>query len=199
MTPADPVAARLISVNLGLARPLLASGRRVLSAIGKEPVAGPVAVARLGLAGDEQADLSVHGGLDKAVYGYPSEHLAFWQTKRLEHSVSLWDEVLPSGLVGENLSLQGLLEAQVWVGDELHFPGCVLRVTAPREPCYKFNAVMGYPQAARDMMLAGCCGFYLAVKQGGTIEAGQYGTLVPGQRGLSIAEAFQARRIKHLR
>jgi hypothetical protein len=68
---------------------------------------------------------------------------------------------------------KGLLEAQVWVGDELHFPGCVLRVTAPREPCYKFNAVMGYPQAARDMMLAGCCGFYLAVKQGGTIEAGQ--------------------------
>ena len=107
--------------------------------------------------------------------------------------------MLPSGFVGENLSLQGLLEAQVWVGDELHFPGCVLRVTAPREPCYKFNAVMGYPQAARDMMLAGCCGFYLAVKQGGTIEAGQYGTLVPGQRGLSIAEAFQARRIKHLR
>jgi MOSC domain-containing protein YiiM len=173
MTPADPAAARLISVNLGIARPLLASGRRVLSAIGKEPVAGPVAVVRLGL--------------------------AFWQAKRLEHSVSLWDEVLPSGFVGENLSLQGLLEAQVWVGDELHFPGCVLRVTAPREPCYKFNAVMGYPQAARDMMLAGCCGFYLAVKQGGTIEAGQYGTLVPGQRGLSIAEAFQARRIKHLR
>ena len=141
MTPADPVAARLISVNLGLARPLLASGRRVLSAIGKEPVAGPVAVARLGLAGDEQADLSVHGGLDKAVYAYPAEHLAFWQAKRLEHSVSLWDEVLPSGLVGENLSLQGLLEAQVWVGDELHFPGCVLRVTAPREPCYKLSLI----------------------------------------------------------
>ena len=99
MTPADPAAARLISVNLGIARPLLASGRRVLSAIGKESVAGPVAVARLGLAGDEQADLSVHGGLDKAVYGYPSEHLAFWQTKRLEHSVSLWDEVLPLSLI----------------------------------------------------------------------------------------------------
>jgi MOSC domain-containing protein YiiM len=81
MTPADPAAARLISVNLGIARPLLASGRRVLSAIGKQPVAGPVAVARLGLAGDEQADLSVHGGLDKAVYAYPAEHLAFWQAQ----------------------------------------------------------------------------------------------------------------------
>ena len=199
MTPADPAAARLISVNLGIARPLLASGRRVLSAIGKQPVAGPVAVARLGLAGDEQADLSVHGGLDKAVYAYPAEHLAFWQAKRLEHSVSLWDEALPSGFVGENLSLQGLLEAQVWVGDELHFPGCVLRVTAPREPCYKFNAVMGYAQASRDMVQTSCCGFYLAVQQAGTIEAGQRFSLVPGRRALLVAEAFQARRIKHLR
>ncbi len=199
MTPADPAAARLSSVNVGIARPLLASGRRVLSAIGKQPVAGPVAVARLGLAGDEQADPSVHGGLDKAVYAYPAEHLALWQAKRREHGVSLWDEMLPPGFVGENLTLQGLLEAQVWVGDELHFPDCVLRVTAPREPCYKFNAVMGYSQAARDMMLAGCSGFYLAVKHSGTIEAGQCCTLVPGQRGLSIAEAFQARRIKHLR
>ena len=190
---------RVRHVCAGRAREVQIGGRAVLTAIAKRAADGPVVVRALGLEGDEQADLSVHGGLDKAVYGYPSEHLAFWQTKRLEHSVSLWDEVLPSGLVGENLSLQGLLESQVWVGDELHFPGCVLRVTAPREPCYKFNAVMGYPQAARDMMLAGCCGFYLAVKQGGTIEAGQYGTLVPGQRGLSIAEAFQARRIKHLR
>ena len=80
-------------------------------------------------------------------------------------------------------ALQGLLEPQVWVGDELHFPDCVLRVTAPREPCFKFNAVMGYPQAARDMVLAGCCGFYLAVDRPGTIEAGQAFTLVPGRRG----------------
>ena len=199
MTPADPAAARLISVNLGIARPLLASGRRVLSAIGKQPVAGPVAVARLGLAGDEQADLSVHGGLDKAVYAYPAEHLAFWQAKRLEHGVSLWDEALPSGFVGENLTLRALLEAQVWVGDELHFPGCVLRVTAPREPCSKFNAVMGSPQASRAMAIAGCCGYYLAVEQQGSIAAGQTATLVPGQRGLSIAQAFAGKFAKHAR
>ena len=199
MTPADPVAARLISVNLGLARPLLASGRRVLSAIGKQPVAGPVAVARLGLAGDEQADLSVHGGLDKAVYAYPAEHLAYWQAKRLEHSVSLWDEVLPSGFVGENLSLEGLLEAQVWVGDELHFPGCVLRVTAPREPCYKFNAVMGFVQAGRAMAQTGRCGFYLAVERPGSLEAGQHARLEPGQRALSIAQALAGKWAKHKR
>ena len=199
MTPADPAAARLISVNLGIARPLLASGRQVLSAIGKQPVAGPVALARLGLAGDEQADPSVHGGLDKAVYAYPAEHLAYWQAKRLDHSVSLWDEVLPSGFVGENLSLEGLLEAQVWVGDELHFPGCVLRVTAPREPCYKFNAVMGFVQAGRAMAQTGRCGFYLAVGRPGSLEAGQHARLEAGQRALSIAQAMAGKWAKHKR
>lgn len=190
---------RLRSVNVGTARPLLVGGRRVLSAIGKRPVAGAVAVGRLGLAGDEQADPSVHGGLDKAVYAYPTEHLAFWQARRREHGVSLFDEVLTDGFVGENLSIEGLLETQVWVGDELHFPGCVLRVTAPREPCYKFNAVAGYPQASRDMLRHNACGFYLAVQQAGTIDAGQPFTLVPGPRALSVVEAFQARRVKHLR
>jgi MOSC domain-containing protein YiiM len=187
------------SVNVGTARPLLAGGRRVLSGIGKQAVQGSVAVGRMGLAGDEQADLSVHGGLDKAVYAYPAEHMAFWQARREEHGVSLFDDALLPGFVGENLSLEGLLEPQVWVGDELHFPGCVLRVTAPREPCFKFNAVMGYSQAARDMVLAGCSGFYLAVDEPGAIEAGQSFTLVPGRRALGIPQAFAARRIKHLR
>lgn len=187
------------SVNVGIARPLMAGGRRVLSGIGKQAVSGPVAVARLGLAGDEQADLSVHGGLDKAVYACPAEHSAFWQARRQENGVSLFDEALPGGFVGENLSLQGLLEPQVWVGDELHFPDCVLRVTAPREPCFKFNAIMGYPQAARDMVLSGCSGFYLAVDVSGTIEAGQAFTLVPGRRSLGITQALAAKRIKHLR
>ena len=142
--PDAPLGAlRVRSVNVGVARPLMAGGRRVLSGIGKQAVVGPVAVGRLGLAGDEQADLSVHGGLDKAVYAYPAEHAAFWQARRQEHGVSLFHEVLPPGFWGENLSLEGLVESQVWVGDELHFPDCVLRVTAPREPCYKFNAVMG--------------------------------------------------------
>jgi MOSC domain-containing protein YiiM len=187
------------SVYVGPARPLLAGGRRVLTAIGKQAGDGPVAVGRMGLAGDEQADPSVHGGLDKAVYAYPVEHHAFWQAQRRAHGVSLFDEVLPPGFVGENLSLQGLLERDVWIGDELHFPACVLRVTAPREPCFKFNAVMGYAQAARDMVQVGCCGFYLAVRAPGTIEAGQSFTLVPRQRALGVPQAFAAKRIKHLR
>ena len=186
-------------VNVGTARPLRIGERRILTAIGKAPVADPVRVGRMGLDGDEQADPSVHGGLDKAVYAYPAVHYAFWQAQRRERGVSLFDEVLPPGFMGENLTVEGLLEHEVFVGDRLHFPYCVLRVTAPREPCYKFNAVMGFAQAGRAMALAGHCGYYLAVDQPGTISAGQRAWLEPGQRGLSIAQAIAGKWAKHAR
>ena len=190
---------QLLSVNLGQARPLLTGGRKILTAIGKRAVEGAVAVKRLGLNGDEQADLSVHGGLDKAVYAYPAEHYDFWRQQRQANGVSMFDEALPPGFVGENLTISGLLEHEVWIGDELHFPDCVLRVTAPREPCFKFNAVMGYKEAAKDMAVAGCCGFYLAVDTVGTIQSGQSVELVPGRRGVSIAQSFAAKWAKHAR
>lgn len=186
-------------VNIGIARRLKVGERSVLTAIGKAAADGPVAVHPLGLAGDEQADLSVHGGLDKAVYAYPAAHYAFWQAERRRHGVSLFDEELPPGFMGENLTVDGPLEHEIFIGDELHFPDCVLRVTAPREPCFKFNAVMGFAQAGRTMALAGCCGYYLAVDGPGTITAGQRATLVPGRRSLGIAQAFAARFAKHSR
>lgn len=186
-------------VNVGTARPLRIGDRRILTAIGKAPVAEPVRVGRMGLDGDEQADPSVHGGLEKAVYAYPAVHYAFWQAQRRERGVSLFDEVLPPGFMGENLTVEGLLEHEVFVGDRLHFPDCVLRVTAPREPCYKFNAVMGFAQAGRAMALAGHCGYYLAVDEPGTIAAGQTAWLQPGQRGLSIAQALAGKWAKHAR
>jgi len=189
----------LFSLNTATTRYIQIGERRVLTGIGKRGVAGALAVGRMGVAGDEQADLSVHGGLDKAVYAYPSEHYPFWQARRRELGVSLFDEVLPPGFVGENLTISGLLEHEVWIGDVLRFPDCVLRVTAPREPCYKFNAVMGYGPASRDMVQGGRCGFYLAVVQAGTLSAGQSFTLEPGQRGLGVVEAFAAKRLKHLR
>jgi len=190
---------RVLSVNTGAARPLRFGPRDFLSAIGKSPVSGPVTVDRLGLQGDEQADPTVHGGLDKAVYAYPVEHLPYWQAQRREAGVSLFDETLPPGFMGENLSIEGLLEHEVWIGDELHFPDCVLRVSAPREPCFKFNAIMGMNQAGRLMMERLCSGFYLAVAHAGTIEAGEAFQVVPGTRGLRVSEAFAAKRLKHLR
>ncbi len=190
---------RVRHVNAGSARRMKVGERSVFTAIGKTAIEGPVAVQRLGLAGDEQADLSVHGGLDKAVYAYPAAHYAFWQAQRRERGVSLFDEELPPGFMGENLTVDGPLEHEVFIGDELHFPDCVLRVTAPREPCFKFNAVMGFAQASRAMALAGCCGYYLAVDQAGSIAPGQSATLVPGRRSLSIAQAFAAKFAKHSR
>ncbi|WP_440108252.1 MOSC domain-containing protein [Acidovorax sp. BL-A-41-H1] len=187
------------SINVGTARRLRVGERSILTGIGKQPVQGPIPVGPLGLLGDEQADLSVHGGLQKAVYAYPAAHYAFWQAQRREHGVSLFDEVLPPGFVGENLTVDGPQEHEVFVGDEWHFPHCVLRVTAPREPCFKFNAVMGFAGAGRAMALAGNCGYYLSVDTPGTLEAGDCATLVPGLRSLSIAQALAGKWAKHRR
>ena len=188
---------RLGAVNLGTVRHLPVAGRRVMSAFGKRAVTGPVAVGPLGLAGDEQADLTVHGGLAKAVYAYPAEHYPFWVQARRDAGVtggadaSLLDAALPSGALGENLTIEGLLEAEVWVGDRLLLPACELVVSEPRQPCYKFVAVMGFARAAKLMAEAGCCGFYLRVARPGTLEAGQTFTLQPGPRELRIDQAFR--------
>ena len=195
----DPTPPRVLSVNVGAARPLRVGERSVLSGIRKTPVAGPVWARALNLDGDEQADLGVHGGLQKAVYAYPVEHLAFWRHERQARGASLFDEELPPGFMGENLSITGLLERDVWIGDTLRFDGsdCVLRVTAPREPCGKFCAVMGFAEAARVMVREARCGFYLAVDTPGELQAGMPLHLTPGQRGLSLVEAVHAKWAKH--
>ena len=184
---------RIASLNVGAARALEIDGRSVASGIVKRAVDGDVAVKPLGLAGDEQADLSVHGGLAKAVYAYPAEHYPFWQTVRAQARVSLWDEPLPPGLLGENLSLEGLLEKDVCVGDVLRFADCELAVSEPRFPCFKFNAVMGFEQAARLMFDSGWCGFYLSVKTPGTLRSGEAFEFIHGPREVGIVELFRSR------
>ena len=191
--------ARVLSIQTGQVRPLMVGERKLMSAIGKTPVTGAALAGPLGLEGDEQSDLSVHGGLSKAIYALPSEHLAWWQAQRQAQGVSLFDEPLAPGYLGENLSLQGLLEDQVFIGDVLRFEQVVLRVTQPREPCDKFNAVMGYKQAAKDMVQSGRCGFYLAVDVGGELGAGEWCEVVPGPRAMSIAQALGHKAWKHLR
>ncbi|WP_046113059.1 MOSC domain-containing protein [Aquincola tertiaricarbonis] len=181
-------------VNVGRAQPLQVSGRTVLSGFRKQPVDGEVQVGPTGLIGDEQADLTVHGGVAKAVYAYPAEHYAFWQTVRAQARVALWDEVPPAALLGENLTLRGLLEQQVWIGDLLRLPGCTLAVSEPRFPCGKLNAAMGFPQAGKMMWQSGYCGFYLAVREPGSLRAGDRFEVVPGPREVSIPELFRARR-----
>jgi MOSC domain-containing protein YiiM len=189
----------LRAIQIGQVRPLMVGGRKLVSAIGKTTVTGPIEVGVLGLAGDEQADLSVHGGLSKAVYALPSEHLAWWQAQRQTQGATLFEETLAPGYLGDNLSLHGVLEEDLFVGDRLDFGDVVLRVTQPREPCGKFNAVMGYALAAKDMVQSGRCGFYLAVDQAGRLQSGVSFQIIPGQRSVSVAQALRHKAWKHLR
>ncbi|MBI2749855.1 MAG: MOSC domain-containing protein [Burkholderiales bacterium] len=190
---------RTVSVQVAQARRVLIDGRSILTAIHKTEAQGPVTVKPLGLEGDEQADPSVHGGLDKAVYAYPAEHYAFWREARRQAGVASIDDALPHGSMGENLTLSGLLETDVWVGDVLRFPQCVLRVSQPREPCYKFNAAMGFNTAVKAMGQSGFCGFYLSVDEPGTVQAGDAFELLPGPRQLSIPQRFATKMFKHMR
>lgn len=184
---------RVVSVSVGRARTVRISGRPVLTGIGKQPVIGPVAVGPLGLDGDEQADRSLHGGLSKAVYAYPSEHYGFWSTVRAQVGAAPWGEPLPHGSLGENLTLEGLTEEALWIGDRLRLPGCVLAVSEPRFPCFKLDAVIGTPKAGSLMAQSGWCGAYLSVIEPGTVAAGDPIELLPGPREVGVRELFRAR------
>lgn len=200
MVALQDVQGHVLSVQVGRSRFLRVGERTLRSAICKEPVHGPVAVGPLGLAGDEQNDASVHGGLSKAVYALPVQHLAWWSAQQRAAGVSLFDAPLTAGRLGENLSLQGLDEQGVYIGDRLCFAGgVVLRVTEPRQPCAKFNAVLGYPLAAKQMVQSGRCGFYMATEVSGTLGASEAFWLQPGSRETSVAQALQHKALKHLR
>jgi MOSC domain-containing protein YiiM len=194
---------KILSVSIGRIAPLVvpASGgqtENVPSAILKEPVSTAqsptrIAVGDLGLVGDEQADHTVHGGTQKAVYAYPVEHYGVWQTIREQATTK--GEPLPHGFLGENLTVAGLTETRVWIGDILERDGpgdgLRLRVTSPRFPCFKFNARMGFKHASKMMAQSGFCGFYLQVLQPGTIAAGDTFRVVPGVREVTIDEFFR--------
>jgi MOSC domain-containing protein YiiM len=183
----------ILSVNTAAAAPRLIQGRSVVTAIGKQPVAGAVAVGPLGLAGDEQADQSVHGGQSKAVYLYSVQHHPFWQTVRAQAGVAAPGAPLAPGLFGENLTVEGIDESGLWIGDQLRLPGCTLVVSEPRNACFKFNAVMGFPQASSLMNQSGYCGAYLAVLHPGQLQAGDAFTVVPGPREVNLRELFLAK------
>jgi MOSC domain-containing protein YiiM len=156
---------KVLSVNVGLPREVEWRAEAVKTAIFKAPVSGRVAVTRLNLAGDRQADLSVHGGPDKAVYAYPSEHYGYWREE-------LPGTALPWGVFGENLTVEGLVEAELRVGDVLRIGSAELVVTQPRLPCYKLNARFQRPDMVKRFLRSRRTGFYLAVVKEGHLAAG---------------------------
>ena len=162
---------KIVSVNVGLPREVIWHERSVTTAIYKSPVDGPVALRRLNLDGDRQADLSVHGGAFKAVYCYPHEHYAWW-TRELDRGA------LPIGMFGENLTTDGLDEASVHVGDQFSIGTAHVIVTQPRLPCYKLGIRFESDDMVRRFLASGRSGFYVAVEREGDVAAGDGITLL---------------------
>jgi MOSC domain-containing protein YiiM len=174
---------KLISVNVGRPRLVHVNGETASTAIYKDPVTGPVHVARLNLDGDRQADLNVHGGVNKAVYGYPEEHYEFWR-ERYPDFPWQW------GAFGENLTVEGLREETLHVGDQVAIGSVLLTVTQPRTPCFKLGIKFGTNRILKEFLESGRSGFYFSVAQEGTLEAGdEIGVIPAGHEQITIAEA----------
>src|SRR5437773_3721724 len=160
---------KLVSVNTGLPREVEWHGRMVTTAIFKEPVKGRVALRKLNLDGDRQADLTVHGGEHKAVYCYPLAHYAYWKKE-------LPGRELPMGMFGENFTVDDggaeLLEASVHLGDRFSVGTAEVAVTQPRLPCYKLGLRFGSDDMVKRFLASGRTGFYVAVVREGEVGAG---------------------------
>lgn len=162
---------RVISVNVGLPREIVWKGRKVVTGIFKEAVAGRVIVRRLNLDGDRQADLTVHGGLNKAIYAYPAEYYPYWREQFPQME-------LPWGMFGENLTIEGLLDETVHIGDHFQVGSAHLVVTQPRLPCYKLGIKFGRDDILKRFLVSGLTGFYFAVLKEGEVAAGDPITLI---------------------
>lgn len=156
---------KLISINVAQPREVLWKNRRISTGIFKEPVEGTVKVRTLNLEGDGQADLTVHGGRDKAVYAYAAEHYDFWRKE-------LPDMDIPFGMFGENLTAEGIFENEVNIGDRLRIGTVLFEVTQPRMPCYKLGLKFGRDDIIKKFLQSERSGIYFAVLEEGEIKAG---------------------------
>jgi MOSC domain-containing protein YiiM len=156
---------KILSVNVGFPRKVLFNGQIITTAIFKDPVKGPIMLRKLNLDGDKQADLTVHGGLDKAVYSYPAEHYAYWR-KQFPNTDLVW------GIFGENFTTEGLLEDAVNVGDQFQIGSAKLVATQPRMPCYKLGVRFGQMDVIRRFMVSGRPGIYFKVLTEGEVQTG---------------------------
>jgi MOSC domain-containing protein YiiM len=178
---------RLLSVNVALPRVIgQVDGREVLSGIAKRPLdQQSVFVAATNISGDGQADLTVHGGVDKAVYAYPADHWPWWEREKM----------LPSrpATFGENLTVEGADETVVAIGDRFRWGGALLEISQPRAPCFKFAIHTARPDAPQLMTLSGRCGwYYRVIAEGRAPVVGASVTRVFASGGPSVREAFLA-------
>ena len=173
---------KVVSLNVAVPRTVVWKGHEVRTGIFKEPVEGPVMMRRLNLDGDRQADLTVHGGPDKAVYAYPSEHYPVWKSE-------LPGMVLPWGMFGENLTTEGLSEQEIHIGDKFRIGEAIVMATQPRTPCYKLALKFQRDDMLKRMLTNGRSGFYFAVVEQGVVQAGDAIERIHEDReGISVAE-----------
>jgi MOSC domain-containing protein YiiM len=176
---------KLISVNVGLPRQVTWKGKTVSTGIFKEPVNDRVMVRSLNLDGDGQADLTVHGGLDKAVYVYPLEHYDYWHSE-------LPDTELTLGIFGENFTATGFREEELNIGDRFRIGTVELMVTQPRMPCYKLGIRFGRSDMVKRFLASRRTGFYFRVLQEGEVGAGDALELVSrDDNNITVADITQ--------
>src|SRR5437763_15271872 len=187
----------ILSLNVGLPKEVSWQGKLVTTGIFKEPVKGPVMMRTLNLDGDQQADLTVHGGVTKAVYAYPSEHYDSWRTE-------LPGVDVPWGMFGETFTTEGLLEENVYIGDRFGIGETEVMITEPRMPCYKLGLKFGRAEIIKRFLASRRTGFYFAVVREGRVGAGDTIELIGReQQDISVADitrlyAFQKDDLKSL-
>ena len=156
---------KILSLNVGLPRQVRFQDELVTTGIFKEPVRGRVKLRKLNLEGDKQADLTVHGGVDKAVYAYPGEHYSYWREE-------LPGKLLPWGMFGENFTTEGMFEETVNIGDQFRVGTAKLVATQPRMPCYKLGVKFGSMDMIKRFLASGLTGVYFKVMKEGELEQG---------------------------
>jgi MOSC domain-containing protein YiiM len=177
---------KIVSLNVGKPRTVLYGDREVATSIFKSSVPGPLLLRRLNLDGDHQADLQVHGGRNKAVYAYPSEHYEFWRKEFPEQE-------LPWGMFGENFTTEGLTEENACIGDQFRIGKAIVQVTQPRMPCYKLGIRFGRPDMVQRFLASRRSGIYFSVVEEGMVNAGEaIERIQENENCLSIAEVNRA-------
>ncbi len=176
---------QLLSVNVGRPRDVAHGDRTVPTGIFKQAIADRVRVGSTNIEGDGQADLTVHGGVDLAVYAYPHEHYAYWEQELGRHDFQ-------PGQFGENLTTRGLLEDDVRIGDVLAIGSARFEVTQPRVPCFKLALRMAAPEIVKLFLRSQRTGFYLRVLQEGEIGAGDtIARVATDPLQMTVREVFQ--------
>jgi MOSC domain-containing protein YiiM len=177
---------KIISLNVGVPRRVLHHDDEVTTGIFKSPVDRPLMLHRLNLEGDRQADLEVHGGLNKAVYAYPSEHYSYWR-QQLPEVEFIW------GQFGENVTTEGLWEQDASIGDVYRMGQALVKVTQPRMPCFKLGIRFGRDDMVKRFLASGRSGIYFSVVEEGLVKGGDAIEKISAQPdGISIRDINRA-------